>query len=131
MLKLMPLIFIALLSACSSQGTYTGVTTYGLGDRNGVKVHKTPWVSDEATRIEGILHCNKYGRSARLMYCLSGSAYCMYKCYDEEREEVGETHSPKASAVNIDNHSTKKLKEKPPNSSSPKSTGKRTVPLIE
>jgi hypothetical protein len=122
MLRSVILIFTVVLSSCSSQGTYTGVTTYGLGNHDGVKVYKTIWVDDEATRVEGVFHCNKYGRSARLLLCISGAQYCEYQCYDEVTEEVKETPSLRTSASNIDPGSRQENQKKPSISYDPGAT---------
>ena len=77
------MVWVNILIGCSVSGGYTGVTTYGGGDSDGVTVYKTSYnvqgeVDDEAT-----LHCQKFKKVARRLSCSSiWGNNCIYACDD-------------------------------------------------
>ena len=71
----------ALISGCSTYGPYTGSSTYGGGDENGVTVYKTIHSTQDQVDTEAVLHCKKFNKISRRLSCsdiLVNS--CTYVC---------------------------------------------------
>ena len=74
-----------LVSGCTNYGTYTGSTSYGGGDKNGVTIYKTIYSRQPEVDSEAILHCKKYKKIARRLSCSGVLAFansCTYICDD-------------------------------------------------
>ena len=72
---------VVLLIGCSTYGPYTGSSTYGGGDANGVTVYKTIHSTQDQVDTEAVLHCKKFNKVSRQLSCsdiLVNS--CTYVC---------------------------------------------------
>lgn len=65
------LVVTGFVSGCAQHGVYTGSTSYGGGDENGVTIYKTIYSSQSQVKAEAVLHCKKYDKVSRFLSCSS------------------------------------------------------------
>ena len=73
------LIFSSFLYGCSTTGVWTGASTYGGGDVNGVTVYLAEIHIDGAMQKEATLHCAKFNKIATLENC-QNKWKCFFRC---------------------------------------------------
>ena len=80
---------LSVLTGCSHSGGYSGASTWGGGDANGVVVYVGMAISRDAVRLEADAHCARYGRRAEVLNCSQGA--CPVRCYPSDIQVAGST----------------------------------------
>ena len=88
------LALFVVLVGCSEHGVYTGTTSYGGGDANGVTIYRTIFSVQHQVDAQAVLHCKKYNRGSRLLSCSSLLVNsCTYAC-DDTGQKVQQIVAP-------------------------------------